>query len=335
MTPSPNAWRRLRSYALLTSYGVVAIGLGLFLGWLAIQQVEWRQMTALLGDINLLALLLAFASVLAAAYLRGVRWKLLLWNEPITPRRLFLIEQAGIALDTLSFVRVLGVIVQIGILTVRDRIASATVLATLAMQRTLEFGAITLLLTGGALMLGPMRPYWPYLIASLVAAVAALTALFIIGPSLRRVWLISRLKMAHEFGDAVALLKAQPQRSALAFILSLVQSLLIGAGGWLLAFGLGLDLGLLTMIVVTLAVMFFGSYVPGLPMGFGTMEFATVTLLALWDRSATDAVSFALALRAVLYLPPVFITVAFLPNEGLFSVPAFRRLLADASGRPS
>ena len=321
---------RLRSYLLLVLYGSIAVALGLFLGLLAIRQVDWQAMLSLLARINPFAVILAFTAALVAGYIRGLRWRLLLHEERITAWRLFFVEQAGTALDTLSFIRVLGVVAQMGILTVRDRIPVAKVLATLAMQRTMEFGSIALLLTGGALLLAPMRSYWPYLTAGLLASVAALTALLIIGPALKRMWLISRIKMAHDFGDAVVLLRAQPRRSLLAFGLSVLQSVLIGSSGWLLAFALGLDLGLLTMIVVTLAVMFFGSYVPGLPMGLGTIDFATVGLLSLWDISPTNAVSFSLALRAVLYLPPLIVAVAFLPNEGLFSVPAFRRMLVEA-----
>src|SRR5690606_22718825 len=153
-------------------------------------------------------------------------------------------------------------VVQVGILTVRDRLALAKVLATLAMQRTLEFGTIALLLAGGALLLGPMRPYWTYSLSALIGAVLALTALFIIGPALRHLWLVSRIKLTHDFGDAVVLMREDPRRTALAFALSVAQALLIGLAGWLIAFALGLDLGPVTMIVITLAVLFFGSFVP-------------------------------------------------------------------------
>ncbi len=318
---------------LLTLYGLTAVGLGLFLGYLAIRKVEWQAMTQLLQQINPFAIIFAFTAMFAAAYLRGVRWRILLHDEQISATRLFLIEQAGTALDTLSFVHVLDEVVETGILTVRDKIAVGKVLATLAMQRTLEFGTISLLLTGGGLLLRPLRHYWPYLVTGLGLSIAALTALFLIGPALRRLWLVSRFKSIHQFGDAVVLLRSRPMLGLQAFGLSVLQSVLIGCAGWLLAFSLGLGLDPLTMIVVTLTALFFGSFVPGLPLAFGTLEFAVVALLGLWGKNATDAVSLAMGLRALIFLPPLVVAMGFLPNEGLFSIPAVRRLVTEAAGQ--
>ena len=329
MAGDANGPSRLR-LAMLAAYGLAAVALGVLLGWLTIRDLQWREMRDLLSSANLLLVFFAFAVVLAAGYLRGVRWRLLLQPDDVSAMRLFLIEQTGTALDTLSLVHILDEVVEVGILTVRDKLLFGRVLATIAMQRTLEFATTVLLLAGGALFLGPMREFWPYLAGGFIGSAAALLLLFTAGPAISRFWWFSRLRLAHEFAGAMLELREHWSRSLLAFMISVTQASMIGISGWLLSAAIGLDLSLPVMVVVTLGVVFFGSVVPGLPMAFGTYEFAALLLLGLWGRSSADAVSFALALRAVVYVPPLLFAVIFLPREGLFSIGSMQTLLSEA-----
>ncbi len=328
---SKRRWPRPPVRLVLTLYAIVATGLGLLLGWLVIRNLQWSELGRTLASATFPLLVLALAMTLVAGYLRGLRWRLLLARQDVSALRLFFIEQAGSALDTLSPVRVLDEVVEVGILTVRDRLNPGTVLATLAMQRTYEFITTVLLLTGGALMLPQFRQFWAYLLAGMAASAASIIALFTIGPIIGRLPFLSRLGFVREFASAVGFLRREKGRSALAFLVSIVQAALVGLAGWVVGVSTGLSLSIPAMVVITLGVMFFSSAVPGLPMALGTFEFAAVGLLGLWDTGRAAALGFALVLHAVLFLPPIFMALIFLPKEGLFSVKEIRRLATVGS----
>ena len=114
-----------------------------------------------------------------------------------------------------------------------------------------------------------------------------------------------------------------------AVLLSIEQAVLIGVSGWLIARATGIEIGIMSMIVISLGIMFFSSTVPGLPMALGTFEFATVSLLGLWDVPAHNALAFAVLFRAILFVPPLFFGLFFLSREGLLS---FNEIKAIASG---
>jgi hypothetical protein len=80
------------------------------------------------------------------------------------------------------------------------------------------------------------------------------------------------------------------------------------------------------LVVVTLGVMFFSSAVPGLPLALGTFEYAVVTLLGLWDIGREQAIAFSLLLHGILFLPPIFFAIFFLPREGLLSIARIKAL---------
>jgi uncharacterized membrane protein YbhN (UPF0104 family) len=311
---------------MLVLYTGVATVLGVLFGWLVIQEVQWHELGDALTTANIPLIFLAWAVMIAGGYLRGIRWRILLNNPDTSASRLFLIEQTGTALDTLSPVRVLDEIVEVGILTLRDRLQLGAILATLALQRTFEFGTTVLLLGGGALLLAPFRPFWPYLTAGIAFGGVSLLLLFTIGPALQRVPVLSKVDIIPQFASAVMLLRRDKWRSGLAFCLSIAQAVFIGIVGWMVAIATRIDVGLPAMIVITLGVMFFSSTVPGLPMALGTFEFGVVSLLGLWGIGTEQAIAFSLMLHAVLFVPPIIFAAFFLPKEGLMSLKELKRL---------
>ncbi len=314
----------------LGGLALLAVGLGLFLGALAIRDLAWTDTGHLLASLNPLLMLSALVLVLAAGYLRAIRWKVLLDPEAVSVSRLYLIEQTGTAMDTFSLVHLLDEVVETGILVGRDHVPTGKVLATLAMQRTLEFGTIVLVLGGVAIALEPLSGLRPYLAGGVASGIASLLLLFTVGPALIRFPVLGRLSVTRQFANAALLLRGDWRRTSVAFVLSVAQSVLTGAAGWLLGIGLGVPLGGLDMLAVTLGVLFFGSTVPGLPLALGTYEFAAVSLFALWDRSAAEAVSFTILLRANVYLPPLIMAAVFLSREGILSLRGLMALVQEA-----
>ena len=320
---------------LLFGYIVLSTVLGGMLGWLVIKNIHWYELRDALLSANVTLIAAAWALVIIAAYLRGIRWKLLLPDYNTSATRLFLIEQTGAALDTLSPVRVLDEVVQVGILALRDKVKLGAIIATIALQRTFEFTTTVLVLGAGILLLPQLREFLPWIAIGLVLGLAGLIALFSVAPLLSRLKILSNLRIVSQFSSAILLLKRHKRRALAAFFLSAIQTALIGAVGWLVALATGLEVSLLAMIVITLSVTFFSSTVPGLPMSLGTFEFAAVTILALWGIGREDAIAFSLMLHAVLFLPPILFAVVFLPKEGLMSIRELRALSDRTRARMS
>ncbi|MYE54535.1 MAG: flippase-like domain-containing protein [Chloroflexi bacterium] len=320
---------------LLIGYVVLSTVLGGMLGWLVIKNIHWYELRDALLSANVTLIAAAWALVIVAAYLRGIRWKLLLPDNNTSATRLFLIEQTGAALDTLSPVRVLDEVVQVGILALRDKVKLGAILATIALQRTFEFTTTVLVLGAGVLLLPQLREFLPWIAIGLVLGLAGLIALFAVAPLLSRLKILSNLRIVSQFSSAILLLKRHKRRALAAFLLSAIQTALIGTVGWLVVLATGLQVSLLAMIVITLSVTFFSSTVPGLPMSLGTFEFAAVTILALWGIGREDAIAFSLMLHAVLFLPPILFAVVFLPKEGLMSIRELRSLSDRTRARMS
>ena len=318
---SPNTVR-----LLLIGYVVLATALGGLLGWLVIKNAHWDELRNALFSADVTLIAAAWVLVTVAAYLRGVRWKLLLYNEKTGATRLFLIEQTGAALDTLSPVRVLDEVVQVGILALRDKVKLGAILATIALQRTFEFATTVVVLGAGALLLPQLREFLPWIGIGLVLGLLGLIALFSAGPLLSRIKILSNIRIVSQFASAILLLRRHKRRALAAFILSVMQTALIGTVGWLVVLATGLEVDLPAMLVITMAITFFSSTVPGLPMSIGTFEFAAVSILALWGIGREDAIAFSLMLHAVLFLPPILFAVIFLPREGLLSIRELRAL---------
>lgn len=311
--------------SLLIGYVVLATALGGLLGWLVIKNAHWNELRDALFSANIALIAAAWLLITFAAYLRGVRWKLLLRNENTGATRLFLIEQTGAALDTLSPVRVLDEVVQVGILALRDKLRLGTILATIALQRTFEFATTVLVLGAGAIFLPQLRQFLPWMAVGLFFGLASLVALFAAGPLLSRIRVLSNIRIVAQFASAILLLRRHKSRALAAFVLSLAQAGLLGMVGWLVVLATDLQVSLPAMIVITMFITFFSSTVPGLPMSIGTFEFAAVSILALWGIGREDAIAFAIMLHAVVFLPPILFALVFLPREGLLS---FRELRA-------
>ena len=327
---SPNTAR-----LLLIAYVVLATALGGLLGWLVIKNAHWDELRHALFSADLTLIAAAAALITVAAYLRAIRWKLLLYNENTGATRLFLIEQTGSALDTLSPLRLLDEVVQVGILTLRDKLNLGTILATIVLQRALEFAITVLVLGAGALLLPQLRQFLPWIALGLLIGLVTLGALFAVGPLLNRIEVLSKIQIVSQFASAIVLLRQQKRRALMAFLLSVAQAMLLGAVGWLVVLATDLQVSLPAMIVITMAITFFSSTVPGLPMSIGTFEFAAVSILALWGIGREDAIAFALMLHAVLFLPPILFAVLFLPREGLLSIRELRALSARTRARMS
>ena len=305
------------------------------MGWTAIRGAEWQRISEALRDFPPLLLLAALAVFMVSNYLRAYRWRQCWVNEPVTTRRLFIVENAALGLNNVSPVRALEEAVELGILTLRDKLPGGQVIATMMMARIQDL-AFTLLFITVALALVPaLLKFTPAIAFVFVFFGVWLFILLRFGAILRRFPRLRNLPAISSFEQALGLIYARKKRMAYAFSMTCTYWLLLGPVGWLLARGLDIDIGFHLIMVTVIGAIFFSTTVPGLPGAVGTFEFGTVALLSLWDVPTEAAISFAVLLHGVLFIPPILIAIIVFPREGLGSFRAIREIMSQrAQGQP-
>lgn len=316
--------RRRSGRVGLALLGVV---LGLYLGYLAVSGVRWDEVRNSLTGWPAWIVVAAVASVLLSSYLRGLRWSML-WSTPaVSGFRLMVVENAALGLNNLSPVRMFDEALELGILTLRDRLPGGQVIATMMMSRVQDL-AFTLTFIALALLFIPrLWQYAPVLFGAVAFFGAWVLIILNFRVAVRLIPSLSSLPGATVFEGTMRALWRDPRRLARSFLLTASYWLLLAPAGMLLAHGAHIALPPHVVLVVVLGAIFFATSVPGLPGAVGTFEFAVVSLLSLWEVPREQALAFAVALHAVLYLPITAFAVVVLPREGLGSLRAIRELM--------
>ena len=89
----------------------------------------------------------------------------------------------------------------------------------------------------------------------------------------------------------------------------------IGVAAWLVAQAAGIDMPLWLVSIVIIAVTVLTSLTPAATGAVGIYEFVTISTLGLFAIDPTVALTFALVIHAVLFLPPLLIGTAVLSVE--------------------
>lgn len=312
----------------VTTHGAIAlagIALGAALGWSAIQGADWKAVRESIGGIAAWVLPVAFALNFASIWLRAMRWRYTWVSHDVPTLRLLLVENAALGINNVSPLRVWDEFASLAMLVIRDKLPPGAVVATLIMTRAQDLGFTLSFVGAGILMAPELREFGPPIAGVSSASFLAL----IISLNLRRVveWVpvLKRIPGITTFGEAVTALWSRKRRLSLTFGLTTAYWLLLGPLAFVIGRGLGIELSLFQFTLVALGSIFFATATPGLPGAVGTFEFATVRLLSVWDIPQDAAISFAVLLHVVLFLPPVLIAMFVLPREGMLSVAAWRR----------
>ncbi|MBM3940189.1 MAG: flippase-like domain-containing protein [SAR202 cluster bacterium] len=327
--PVSKCWPLLARYAVsaLILAGI-ALG-GLFL-WLVWRNTRWTEVAAALADISPPLLGGAAAVVLASMVLRAARWRALWPGGGVSTGRLFLVENAALGLNNISPIRLLDEPAILAMLTLRDRLPVGRVVATLLMSRmqdltfTLAFGALALLVMPRILEVA--RPIGFTVVILMALLLAHVNLPFLV----RRVTPLRRVPGLVAYSATMRRMWRQPRLLASSAALTVAYWLLLRPAAWLLARGMGLDISLPAATVVAIGTIMFSTTTPGLPGAVGTFEWATVALLGLWGVDKEAGIGYALAMRALTFVPQVAIAAFVLPGEGLASLGAIRRPLAAA-----
>ncbi len=312
---------------------LVGVAFSVVLGWLTIQGIEWDRVKERVIGFPLPLLALALILLAASGYLRAARWRVLWSKERVSTLRLFWVENAAIGLNNLSPVRALDEPLILGILALRDRLPGGTIVATMVATRVLDL-AFSLVVIGIAVATLPvLLRYMPIIAGTSLYFVILIAVLLNLRRIIKRFPWLNQLPGISGFQEAIHALKLDWRRIGVALGLTVSYWIILGPIAWSIAGGVGLDIDPYKLIVVAFGAIFFSTALPGLPGALGTFEFAAVTLLEFWGAPKEEALTFAIILHSILFVPPSLVTVVILPREGIGSIAALRRLLSKR--RPS
>ncbi|MCL0044260.1 flippase-like domain-containing protein [Dehalococcoidia bacterium] len=304
-----------RSWVLLQI--VSGAVLSVLLGWLMIRGMDWNELFSNIREFPAHLFLLALVTFLLGILLRAWRWHVLFVRERPNFLRLFLIQNAGIGLNNLSPIRIFSEPVQLALVTRRGGVNGGTALATLATEHLMDVFATATFLGLGVILLPELRGFSIQLAGAIILAVASLLVFLIIAkgmnfiPGARKVVFIQRAL------TAARILRDSPFHIFLSLLGTFGHWALLGISGWIIAQGLGIDVGIAVVVVLFMGSVFFVSAVPSLPGGAITFEAAVVYTLGLFGVEGEPALVFALVMHIVMFGPSTIIAALVLPREGI------------------
>ena len=243
--------------------------------------------------------------------LRAYRWQVLLLGENVPLHRLFLVQNAGIGLNSLSPVRLISEAAQFILLTLRYQVRREMVAATLGVQRVLDFVIGALLLGVGLLFLPGLQVFALYVLGAGVLAVISILAVPLF------IWLgarpgFTRMPLLASTSESLRELVQARIKLTFSFVLTLAYWLTLGLSAWVLAYGMGIEISILLATLLVIGTMTFVALVPSLPASVGTFEFAVYYLLTAFGVDPVEALGYALVIHAILFIPPIVIALVVL-----------------------
>ncbi|PKB64232.1 MAG: hypothetical protein BZY80_03425 [SAR202 cluster bacterium Io17-Chloro-G2] len=279
-----------------------AIGL-----WVA-RDVEWGTLTTQLNHLSLGYTLLSLFLFCLAMALRVFRWQVLFLGEKVPFHRLLLVQNAGIGLNSLSPVRVFGEAAQFVLLTLRYSVKREVAVATLGIQRVLDFVIGGLLLGVGLVFVPALQGFTLYILGFIAVAILSLVAVPLVIWSKGVPWL-NRIPLLVSTAGSLRGLMCARSKLASSLVLTLGYWLLLGLSAWVLAFGMGIEISVLVATLLIVGTMGFVGLIPSLPASVGTFEFAVYHLLKVFGVGPAEALGFGLVVHAIIFIPPIVIAV--------------------------
>ncbi len=285
----------------------LGLALGASLGIAMSRDVDWGSLSAAFSDFPLRYCLLSLAVFSAATAMRAYRWQVLFIGDKIPLYRLILVQNVGIGVNSVSPLRIISEATQFLMLTLRYRMRSEEVAATLGIQRVLDFVIAAVLLSVGLMFLPSLKGFAPYVIGAILMAIVSVLAVPMV------IWFGTRPGLTHpQLLASTSSLKELTRarvRLTWSFMLTVSYWVLLGLSVWVLAYGMEIDISLLVAILLVIGTLTFVALVPSLPASVGTFEFAVFYLLTTIGVRDGQALGFALVIHAILFLPPILIAI--------------------------
>jgi uncharacterized protein (TIRG00374 family) len=287
--------------------------------------VHWGEVGDAIGNADAGLLLLAAALLVATLVVRAVRWRVLLYSVPdLRLWHLFGSLNAGYFMNNVLPFQV-GELGRVYLLSELASISSTRSLSTVLVERLVD---VLMLL----LVLLLLAPFVPVPAGARIPAVAlgigaVALALALVAASRRRGPLPAFIDIGLDLAPHSSRPKLRQMAENAIHGFGALADLRIGGGVVLLtavawaAIGFvhylsfrafGIDLGYEAALLVVVATTF-GFFFPSSPGSFGVFHAIAIgTLTSVFDLDRNLAVSYALVVHLVFYVPPVLIGMAFL-----------------------
>ncbi len=293
--------------------------------------MHWAEVGSALGEANYLFVALAVALMVLTIGLRAMRWRLLF--HPIAGLRLWhlfgSLNTAYLINNVLPFQ--MGDLARAYLLSELAGVSTTRSLSSVLVERVLDVLTLLALLLVAAPFVG--FPGWARAPAATLAVGFSLLLLTGVLAALRRdlvTRLVDRalrlapvayrprlLEVAHRAIDGFLVL-TRPRIAAGLIAYSALTWLSMGLVLYTTMTAFDLDLGYAAALLVLVATTF-GLFVPSSPGAFGVYHAIVIGVLtSVFDIEKSAAVSYALVVHLVLYLPPIFIATGFLLKEHRF-----------------
>jgi len=310
---------------LKISAGIVVTGLAL---WLSFRRLDWRDVRTSFGSADYLWIAAATALSLLTVYGLGWRWQILLKpRERFTLASLFRLNVIGQYVNILMPWRV-GEAVRAYLASRQSQASAAFVMGTVAVEKILDFlvfvafwVAVPVFLAMG----GGVREYKIALFFLLLGA--AVLVLFAFRPQ----------SLLNPLARLARLLPEKIERQALDFIREGIEAfgqlkspkILLAFGGITLmllfgqiltnllvfrAFGIGLSLWPALLVFMAIQA---GNIPPSVPGKIGVFEYAVILALSAFRLPREQALSYAIMLHAVAYIPKILLGAVFISGGAL------------------
>ncbi len=295
---------------------VIGVALSLILGWLSVRGMDWGLMVDQFHSFPVGWAVASLFLLILASFLRAYRWQRLFVQQRPSLMRLFMVQNAGIGLNNVVPVRIVGEGVQFALLTMRYGVKKGVAIATLGVERVLDMVVTAVLLMAGLTLLPNVGDFLPYVVGAFVVALLSVLAIPLF------IWVGSKpiLRTIPVLASTVDfLLDLVKAKAALSYALglTLVHWLVIGLCAWVLSHGMGLGISPFVATLTILGTLYFTTALPALPAAAGTFEFAVVYVLKFFDVSQALAFSYGLVIHAVLFLPPIIIAMVMFFSIGI------------------
>ena len=293
----------------LVLVGVVAGGL---LGWLALRGISWGEVLTALGQIHWHVLVLALSAVVFAGVMETCRWKLLLPQEKVSIVSLFFARNVGQGMNTISPLSLVRDVTQTAKLIRFAGIGASKAVSSILLGRLFDLVVTVNLVAAGVFLLPQLSGFKPIVLPLWGISAVAFIAFLLLGNRMHKLSASTRLRPLVEILQFMGQVRQHKKVLLMCFALTSISWMSIGAAAWLVAQAAGVDLPFWLVSMVIVAVGSFAGAIPAPPGTVGVYEFVAVYTLGLFAIAPSVALTFALVIHAVLFLPPILIGVAAL-----------------------
>jgi glycosyltransferase 2 family protein len=321
--------RRKLTIAVLLGLPVSAVFL-----WLALRKVDFADAWDALTGARPGLVLAAVGAVSCLYIFQAARWRVIAAQPQLSVVHFTELVLSGIAVNNVLPGRI-GDLFRARWLGLDARIPGGRALATVVVDRGFDVLALVTFLVV-SLPFVTEAAWLDRIVVGGLIGLACLGLLLVFAraytrrrPRERREHRRLLRRIARDTVEGLAL-RLGAKRSAEAAGLSVAAWMAWGAGAWLVARSLGIELSLLEAAFVTAAINL-GVAIPSSPGFVGTYQWLAIESLSLFDVAPADALAFAIIMQAVWYVPTTLVGGTLVVRRGVRSRRAASPKLADVT----